>query len=128
MKTLLAIGDFCDWDSFKKFYRQRRLFKKHGFIFKSTDYNSILDGRFPEIKTKKLIIFFFFPFNYWNEKIETKRYKEVYGNRNFYIKFRKFWNVIHKKIKESYKDKDVFYVNEPQMIALDRDKAITNKI
>lgn len=128
MKTLLAIGDMCDWDSFKKFYRQRKLFKKYDFVFKHVDYDSILNGAFPAVKTKTLVIFLFFPFNHWNKKIETKNYKGVYGNRNFYIKFRKFWNEIQKKIDIVYNDKNIFYVNDPRQITLDRDKWVTNKI
>ncbi len=128
MKTVLAIGDMCDWDSFKKFYRQRRLFSKHGFKFKNVEYKSILRDEFPSIKTEKIIIFFFFPFNYWNKKIETKHYKGVYGNRYFYIKFRKFWNEITKKLNDHYHDKQIFYVNHPQQITLDRDKYVTSKI
>ena len=49
MKTLLAIGDTKDFDSFKKFFRQRKLFKKYNFYFKSADYDSALKGKLPEL-------------------------------------------------------------------------------
>ena len=62
MKTLLAVGELRDWDSYKKFYRQRRLFAKNGYRFKSVDYDQILKGKLPKIKSKEVVIFFFFPF------------------------------------------------------------------
>jgi len=80
MKTLLAIGDKRDRDSFMKFFNQRRLFKKHNFVFKTANYNSAIKGKFPKIKTKHLIVFLFFPFNYWERNIETKKSEDVYGN------------------------------------------------
>ena len=128
MKTLLAVGELRDWDSYKKFYRNRRLFSKNGFKFKSVDYADILKDKLPKIKTKEIIVFFFFPFTYWDTKIETKTYKGVYGNVSFYNKFKEFWELVYYKINSHYPDKRIFYVNHPSGISLDRDKEATKKL
>jgi len=128
MKTLLAIGDYKDWDSYLKFYRQKRLFKKHGFIFKGVSYNSLLKKNLPEIKTKKVIVFLFFPFEYWDNNIETKKDKAVYGNKSYYLKFDAFWRKVKKIVKDAYSDKKVYFVNNPTQLALDRDKELTKRI
>jgi len=91
MKTFLAIGDKKDFDSFQKFYGQRKLFKNHNFHFKTVDYQSVLEGKLPKIKTKRMVIFLFFPFVFWEKNIETKKSKEVYGSRTYFIRFKKFW-------------------------------------
>jgi hypothetical protein len=98
MKTVLAIGDQKDFDSFQKFYRQRRLFRKHDYYFKSVDYASVLENKLPHIKTKTIVVFLFFPFVFWEENIETKDSREVYGTRDYYNKFRKFWRLMNKKL------------------------------
>ncbi len=127
-KTLLAIGDEKDFDSFMKFYKQRKFFSKSNIAFKSVDYFSLLKNKFPEIKTKELVIFLFFPFKYWDKHIEPKDYKEVYGNREFYTKFTKFWKVVEKKINDFYAGKRIIYINPPRNLAKDRDKELTKDI
>ena len=69
MKTLLAVGDKKDFDTFKKFYRNRRFFYKSKIGFKSIDYDSLLEDKLPKINTKEVIIFLCFPFNYWDKYI-----------------------------------------------------------
>lgn len=128
MKTLLAIGDEKDFDAFKKFFKQRKLFKKYNFSFKSIDYDSILEGKLPEVKTKNLIVFPFFPFSYWDRYIETTKSKEVYGNRNYFIKFKKFWKKTDKTLKRRYKGKKIHFVNHPDKIYVERDKKTTERI
>jgi len=122
LKTLLAIGDEKDFDSFKKFLRQRRQFKRHNFYFKSLNYNSVLEGKLPEIKTDSLIVFFFFPFEYWEKNIETKKSKEVYGNRTYFLKLKKFWREIGKILNNFYKGKKIHFINPPDKVFLGRDK------
>jgi len=122
MKTVLAIGDEKDWDSFKKFRKQQTRLRKNGFSFKSADYQSALEGRLPEVETDELIIFLFFPFEYWENHIETKRSSETYGSRTYYTKFKRFWNRIDKLLRRAYKDKDICYVNDPARLYLGRDK------
>jgi glutathione synthase/RimK-type ligase-like ATP-grasp enzyme len=128
MKTLLAVGELRDWDSYKKFYRNRRHFSKCGFKFKSLDYADILKNKLPKVNTGELIVFFFFPFTFWDTKIETKSYKGVYGNVSFYDKFKDFWNNVFDKINETYSDKKISYVNHPSGISLDRDKEATKRL
>jgi len=127
MKTFLAIGDKKDFDSFQKFVRQRKLFRKHDFYFKTVDYQSVLEGKLPKIKTKRMMVFLFFPFVYWEKNIETKKSKEVYGNMNYLIKFKKFWKEISKKFKNHYNDKEIHFVNPPEKLYVGRDKSATKK-
>ncbi len=128
MKSLLAIGDKQDFDTYQKFYRNKKYFKKNNFLFKTIDYYSILKGELPLIDTGKIIIFLFFPFNYWDDHIEKKENKTVYGNRSYYYKFRKFWDRIAGIIEKFYAGKDIYYINNPGYLAADRDKELTKKI
>ncbi len=61
--TILNIGDRADYDSYKKFHKERRHILDEGFDYKSVHYNAFLKGKAPEIKTGKVIVFFFFPFD-----------------------------------------------------------------
>jgi len=127
-KTLLAIGDEKDFDTFKKFYNQRKFFSKSKIAFKSLHYESLLKDEFPRIKNKEIIVFLFFPYYYWDKFIEPKNYKGVYGNKGFYLKFKEFWRVVEGKINRFYPDKDIVYINHPKHLAKDRDKELTKEI
>jgi hypothetical protein len=127
-KTLLAIGDEKDFDSFVKFYKQRRFFSKSNISFKSMSYFSLLKNEFPKIKTEEIVIFPFFPFDYWDKYIEPKNYKGVYGNQEFYIKFKKFWKSVEERINNFYADKKISYINFPKNLARDRDKELTKDL
>ncbi len=127
-KTLLVIGDWKDFDTFKKIYRSRYFFNNSKISFKSIDYFSLLKKQLPKIKTKDIIIFFCFPFNYWDKYIEPKNYKGVYGNKTFYTKFIKFWKKVEKIINDSYKGKKINYINNPKNLATDRDKEKTKEL
>jgi len=128
MKTLLAIGDEKDFDSFKKFCRQKRFFKNHDFAFKTANYESVLKKELPPIKTKDLVVFLFFPFDYWDKNIETKKSKEPYGSRAYYLKFKEFWKKTDKILKEFYWDKKIHFINAPDKIYIGRDKELTKSI
>lgn len=128
MKTVLAIGDEKDFDSFQKFRGQRRYFRKHGISSRLVDYNAVLENRLPKIKTDELLIYFFFPFDYWDRHIETRKSREVYGNRNYFVKFRKFWKKTGKILKGFYKDKKIRFINSPDNVYVERDKEKTNRI
>lgn len=127
-KTLLAVGDEKDFDTFMKFYKQRGFFSKSNISLKSMSYSSLLKNEFPEIKANEIIVFLFFPFDYWDEHIEPKNYKGVYGNKSFYVKFKKFWRVVENKIKDNYKGKKVRYINSPRCLSTDRDKEFTKRL
>jgi len=127
-KTLLAIGDEKDFDTFMKLYSQRRFFRSSKIDFESMSYDALLKDKFPKIKTREIIIFLFFPFDYWDKYIEPKNYKGVYGNKTFYIKFKKFWKIVESKIKNNYKNRKISYINHPKFLADDRDKELTKKL
>lgn len=120
--TILAIGDGPDHDSYKKLHKEKPFILKSGFDYKNTSYKRFLTNGFPAINTKKVIVFLFFPFLYWNEHIEHKNYKGVYGSHIFFNKFSQFWNKVDKASKRFLKEKEVFFVNRPNLCALYRDK------
>ncbi len=126
--TLLAIADIRDWDSYKKFIKQKRFFNKTKFSFKSSSYDDVLAGKLPKINTDEIILYFFFPFGYWDKNVEYKDNGNFYGNKSFYTKFKKFWKVIEKIIKEKYPDKEIKYINKPKNLCIDRDKEKTKRI
>jgi hypothetical protein len=127
-KTLLAIGDMEDWDSYLKFYRQRRLLKKHNFDFATTDYDSILNGDCPSITSKTIIVFLFFPFVYWDREIEPKSYPGLYGNARFYSQLKRFWKAVAGKLAKHYEDRKIDFINSPVDIPTERDKKLTKQI
>lgn len=120
--TVFAIGERLDYDSFAKFDREKDSFLTHGFDYVSTNYGSLLKGKIPHIKTKKVIVFLFFPFVYWNRHIEYKNYKGLYGNHNFFIKFMRFWMRIDNSIRTLLSDKEIVSVNSPLLCGFCRDK------
>lgn len=128
MKTLLAIGNEKDWDSYLKFHRQRRLLRKYQFKFAATDYESILNDEFPPVTTNTVIVFLFFPFDYWDAHIEPERYRGAYGNREFYSKLKAFWKTVNRKIRKHYSDKKVCFINAPENVSTERDKAVTKQL
>ena len=120
--TILNIGDRADYDSYKKLHKEWRFVKNAGFKYVTTNYKRLLDKGLAQINTDKVIVFTFFPFWYWNKFIEFKGYKGIYGNRNFYKKFTKFWERVDKILKSSLEEKEVFFVNHPLLCGLYRDK------
>ncbi|GAI11789.1 unnamed protein product, partial [marine sediment metagenome] len=74
------------------------------------------------------IIYLFFPFAYWDKNIENKGYKGVYGNVEFYDKFRVFWSDIHRTLEKVYQGKKIQFINHPLKVAIDRDKEVTKTI
>jgi len=120
--TILAIGDKRDYDSFRKFHKDRGLFLKSGFEYVNVSHKQVLAGRIPQIPTEKVIIFLFFPFYYWNKYIEHRHYKGVYGNMRFFRKFVGFCEKLGKIIKSELSDKKIFFVNKPLSCAIYRDK------
>lgn len=126
-KTLLAIGDTKDYDTFNKLVKEKRFFYNSNIAFKHASYKDLLDNNLPKINTNKIILFLFFPFDYWDAHIEPKNYKGVYANNIFYKKFDKFWEKADKILKTFYKDKKLEYINEPSYFARDRNKKIATR-
>jgi len=120
--TILAIGDKLDYDSYQKIDKEKFSFIDHGFEYITADYAKLLYGKLPRIKTKRVIIFLFFPFSYWNKHIENRSYKGIYGNRTFYIKFANLLNRVEKRIRKQLANKEILFVNAPRLCAAYRDK------
>lgn len=82
----------------------------------------------PNIESDIIVVFPFFPFEYWDKNIETKGYSGIYGNEEFYLKFKHFWEVqIDKQLRIFYKGKKLIYINNPIHIYADRDKKLTSE-
>ena len=122
--TILSFGDKLDYDEYNKFHREVELFVKKGFDYATVHYNNILKGKMPKVKTKKLIIFLFFPFKYWNKNIEHKHYKGIYGNHIFYKKFSRLWKKIKGIINKHFSDKEMLIINDPILSGKFRDKKL----
>jgi len=121
-KTLLVIGDNKDFDTYCKLIRQKRFLYGSSIILRHIDYFSLLANKLPEIKTKEIIIFPCFPFEYWDRYIEPKSYKGVYGPKSFVAKFSVFWKKVDKQLKNKYLNNNLRFINELNRLALDRDK------
>ncbi len=125
--TILSFGDRKDYDEYIKFDREKNQFLKRGFSYQTADYENVLNGKLPEIETEKVIIFLFFPFEYWNKNIEHKHYKGVYGNHVFYDKFLRFCSKVDKIIKVHFSGKQVLVINNPLRAAKCRDKDLVKR-
>ena len=123
--TLLVIGEPKDWDSYLKLCRnlQAGRLKKVNYVIET--YECLESGNLPEIDSEVVIIFLFFPHTHWNKYIECKGYDGLYGNAQFYEKFRRFWSKINLILLSRYHDKTVYYLNHPLYIFTDRDKELT---
>jgi len=114
--TILTIGDHVDYDSYKKFDKENKFIEKNGFNYKTVDYGSLLKGDFPEIRDRRVFVFIFFPFKYWDENIEHAEYRGIYGNRHFYQKYNRFCKKLHNLLVTKLWEKEVFFINDPTNI------------
>ena len=122
--TILIVGDKSDYDSYKKLHKEKRFILRSGFDYRSVSYKRFLTKGPPPIKTKKVIVFLSFPFAYWNRYIEHKHYKGIYGNRTFFRKFLRFWEMVDKVIKNALRGKEIVFINTPSSCGLYRDKLL----
>ena len=83
MKALLVIGDEEDWEAYARFKAQLERGVPEGFRYYTTNYQHILDGKLLDIAEEKVIVLFFFPFEYWNENIEPPDMNGIYGTVEF---------------------------------------------
>jgi glutathione synthase/RimK-type ligase-like ATP-grasp enzyme len=125
-KTLLIIGDECDYESFKKVRRNTNKDKAFNYLW--INYDKLFSKQLPEIETEEIIIYLFFPFNYWDKYIEPKNYKGVYGSGKFFNRFKEACKKIEKIINQKYKDKIIHYIIPADMMYQDRDKELTKEI
>jgi len=122
--TLLVIGEPKDWDSYLKMCRNLRRGWLRGYDYVIETYECFETG-LPRIDSSTVVVFLFFPHTFWNQFIECKGYKGLYGNVEFYQKFRHFWTKIHHTVMNFYADKEVRFINHPLYISRDRDKELT---
>ncbi|MFH1655024.1 MAG: YheC/YheD family protein [Candidatus Omnitrophota bacterium] len=125
--TVLTLGNKYDFDSFRKLHKSRRLFKKKGFNYATSTYDNLLKNKLPEIKTKKVIIFPFFPFSHWNRHIEHRNYQGIYGASSFYEKFLRFFKKVDHVVKRNLKGKDLSFINSPILSSELRDKVLVKR-
>lgn len=125
--TILAVGERADYDTFKKFNKEKRTFKEYGFDYVKANYKKLMYGKVPIVKSENILIFLFFPFSYWNRYIEHKNYAGIYGNRMFQKKFCKYLVKVDRQIKKIFSDKKIFFINEPYLCGLYRDKLLVLK-
>lgn len=123
--TILVLGDRSDYDAYLKFKNELGKFQTPAFNYAMTTYERLESGRLPKIKSDSVIVFPFFPFHYWDKNIETHRYRGVYGNEEFYNKFRVFWSRIYEKLNHFYGPERLSYINHPTRIASARDKVLS---
>lgn len=129
MKIILVIGDNSDWESFLKFKKKRGIFKNKKIDFKTIDYDSIVKGKLPDIKSSNLLILLFFPMDYWNKKIEKNFVKgHIYGDKRCAEMFYSYLDEVKSIIDKKYDDKKISYVNSFEAVKIDRDKELTKKI
>ncbi len=127
-KTLLAVGDGKDWDSYEKLIEQKESLSNNLTELEGVSYTNALKGRFPKIKSRNIAILLFFPFDYWDKNIETRDCGEIYGNRGFIKRFRNFWQFFQSKMENAYKGHIIHYINLPSAICLERDKEETKAV
>ena len=133
-RALLVLGDALDFDSYLKFVRELKAGPAKRGVFEchfSTYDDALVQerGALPKLEgADSILVFLFFPFTFWDKHIETARYRGIYGNVEFYEKFRSFWTMINHKLKEHYEGKSLAFVNHPLRISTDRDKELTKEI
>jgi len=127
--TVLVLGDNSDWESFNRFCEHlQKHHSKKNMNWVTATYDILEKNKLPLIESDTIIIYLFFPFTYWDKYIEKEGYKGVYGNVEFYNKFRSFWSEIHRTLKKVYRGKKIRFINHPLKIAVDRDKEFTKTI
>ncbi|MFC1516975.1 RimK family alpha-L-glutamate ligase [Candidatus Margulisiibacteriota bacterium] len=127
--TLFILGDRTKDIDYQKIYRARHMLAGKPLFTKYLSYERVLhDQNMPNVETKDIVVFFFFPFYYWNKHIEFLKSAGIYGNRNFYLKFRQFWGKIKKHLKKVYPDKNFYFLNSPDLLKKYRDKILVKEI
>ena len=127
-RTLLVLGDENDYDSYDKFRDQLIQHRPTKLDIAIASYEDLESNRLPVIKTDSIIIYLFFPFEYWDRNIEHDSYRGVYGNVEFYNKFRALWSGINRKLNDVYSGRKLHFINHPLRISADRDKELTKTI
>ncbi|MEE8360072.1 MAG: YheC/YheD family protein [Candidatus Omnitrophota bacterium] len=126
--SLIAVGDKADFDSFKKLHRERKRLSGSNISYNWITYADLIKGRTPRIRSDRALFFPFFPFDYWNKNIETKRYRGVYGSEEFYKKFTNFFSTVEKAIGRGFCGKEIYFVNMPHLVSRCRDRLSVKRL
>jgi|GEM_PF-364083 len=124
-RTILILGDGSDLDAFDKFRRELTRHSTNRFHTVIATYDQLEADHLPVIETDSIVIYPFFPFAYWDKNIEHDAYEGVYGNVDFYNKFRALWDGINSRLNAFYSGKRLHFINHPLRISVDRDKELT---
>ncbi len=109
--------------SFKEFVAYAQRLEDRGRLeLKVISYAQLLAGQAPTIDASKILVMFFFPYQYWNRNIEIYRNGRIYGDSSFGRAFKDFFKRVERAIGKYYRGKSIKYVNPPQASYLDRDK------
>ena len=130
-KTLIIIGDPMMNSnrlepSLDRFMNYRHLLHKRGIKVVFIAYEDVTSLRLPDIKSARVYVLLFFPYNHWNSHIErydkdSRIYGDISFGRDYSIYLEKIGRIINKK----YKNKDVRFINPPESCMIDRDKLRT---
>jgi len=126
--SLVVVGDRVDFDSFRKLQKEKKRFLNSRVAYHAMSYKELLDGRIPRVKTKSIVLFLFFPFDYWNRRIEPADYKGIYANKSFYKKFESFFKDVESAVKKAFRGKSVYYINSPRLASVYRDKLTVKRL
>ncbi|MBL7068569.1 MAG: hypothetical protein ISS34_01750 [Candidatus Omnitrophica bacterium] len=126
--SLVAVGDRADFDALRKLHKEKKRFSNSRVAYYAISYKRLLEGNTPKVKTKDILFFLFFPFDYWNRYIEPARYKGIYGNKKFYKKFDNFFKRVESTVRKSFKGKRIHYINSPRLSAGYRDKLAVKRL
>ncbi len=127
-KALLVIGDQRVnrkkiSPSFKQFVRYAQRLQDQGKIELAViSYARLLSGKAPQINNPSILVIFFFPYRYWNRRIEIYPDNRIYGDETFGRQFKAFFKKVEQAINKYYRGKKITYLNPPQACWLDRDK------
>jgi len=120
--TILNIGNYQDFDTFRKLHNEKSYARRNGFTYRSANFRDIFNGDITPVKNANVIVFICFPFKYWNTSIENRNYKGTYGNLTFYQKCRTFNEKLAAKLRKIIIADKVVYLNSPESSAFYRDK------
>lgn len=133
-KTLLVVGDFMMSEdkaepSLSKFLTYKERINKRDIGVWVITYNDVIMNRLPNVRTKKLDVMLFFPYNHWNAEIEKYgRDSRIYGDIAFGNDYKRYFYKIDKAIKRRYRDKNLYFINSPSSCIIDRDKKATHDL
>lgn len=70
--TILVLGDESDGGSYNRFCKQLQKHHSKKLNRVTATYDLLEKNKLPTIKSDVLVIYLFFPFNYWDKHIEKE--------------------------------------------------------